>query len=316
MHNPIFDEAIMLAGSFDSVYQGGCQGPALYSMHELEDAEFQNVNVVKRALRYSLAGCALYQYVAAQLPGALGAIAAPGNLNWTRLLAGAVAGTPRKPRIKLWGELNSRGTLEILWAPLPDVGPEGGTDYRRLQQLNTSLYVRSHVVLRFLDGEFVRLASERESRPYGRDSSVWLQQALEYSLLSFLQALSAVCDAVVGDWPVYDDDRNLIIKSVHDRAFEALRDRAGPLQSKVNETDAGIAAQLVKIGLSLPVYQRLQAKSVATGEKVTALVFAETGKRCSSLTTRKLDELLAHQAKLAVAREHFGDAFAKLVRAP
>jgi hypothetical protein len=237
---------------------------------------------------------------------ALSAMADPKNLDWSRL-APTAGTTPRKPRIELWAELNERNTLDILWQPQRDAAPEDTvswaewltqSDYRCLESTWPYHHARLNVVFRALAREYGVPASGA-ARPGRGPGARILREALTDSLAHLVNALGAVCDVTIGTWPAYVRGGTLVLESPAERACECLSRREPDVTARRRKLQDSIINKLRKLELSgLPEFETLLAQAARDNVKVTALIFAKTGKRSTSLETDKLaaDVVAMYQA--------------------
>lgn len=251
-------------------------------------------------------------------------LAGPENLRWARL-AGATRGdAPRKPRVNLWAEVNERNTLEILCSPEVDPADDTTspysnalcrTDYVEFGHIWPHFGARGHVVLRFLEREYLSSVPRDDSWFTRTSGGAFLQDALVDSLSFLLEALRAVCDVAVGNWPVYSKTGDLELITVAERARATIQAELSRLESRRMDYAAMVEGQLALVGLaSLAEFDELRTQAEQENVKVTKLIFAKTRKKCSSLSTNKIVEFTQYQAACTNAMPPLAEALVQLAR--
>ncbi|WP_434716185.1 hypothetical protein [Paraburkholderia sp. A3RO-2L] len=274
-------------------------------------------------LSYVLKANALRDQMQRQVARAVAVLASPENLNWHRLAGCTRGSVPQKPRIVLWAEFNGRDTLEILAFPQLDAGAITGgltrevltarSDYVELHSTWPYYGARGMVVFRAPVDEYVGRDSSNEFRLLCKSGEALLRGALEDSLSYLVQTLASVCDVRIENWPKYTKSKRLDLLSPSDRAHDELSAQLPELKHRRQSLEALIAEKVTRHKLaSVAEFEELAAQAARDGVKITALIFAKTGQRCSSIGTDKISALIEEHRELVAQMDQLEHALLAL----
>lgn len=282
----------------------------------------RDVSGALNLLSYVLKANALRDQMQRQVARAVAVLASPENLNWPRLVDCTRGSIPRKPRVVLWAEFNGRDTLEILAFPQLDPGSATGltrevlaarSDYVELHSTWPYYGARGMVVFRALVNEYVDRDSGNEIRLLSKSGEALLRGALEDSLSYLVETLASVCDVRIENWPKYTKSRRLDLLSPSDRAHEEVSAQLPELKHRRQSLEALIAEKVMRHKLaSVAEFEELAAQAARDGVKITALIFAKTGQRCSSIGTDKISALIQEHRELVAQLDQFEHALRAL----
>jgi len=278
---------------------------------------------LKQFLKHLMRANTLRHQGQEQVAKAVAAMAGSTHLNWARLAAPTPGTAPRKPRVELWAEVNSRGTLQVFWAPVVDSGTNALTASTREQRTRSDFVkvaptwsafgVHPQVVFRVLEDQYLASVPPGYSEAAVASGKRFMRDALADSLTSLVSTLGAVCDVTIGDWPVYLEDGQLVLQSARERAAAILRAKLPGHEAKRQQLGALMAEKLTKLGLaSLAEFEAVQLQAREQSAKVSSLIFAKTGKRCSSLTVAGLEGYQVEAAGTADELQRIASALEEL----
>jgi hypothetical protein len=318
-HIPNLEAALQYARSPASVVAGRFESPPkLNHLGSLPgDAD------VRTLLGYVLQANALREQMQRQTARAVAVLAGQENLNWARLSGQARDHVPRKPRIALWVAVNGRATLEVIACPEIDPGPHlhcltretlaARTDYVELNPTWPYYGAHPQVVFRALEDEYVDRTGEDDTRVGRREGRGILKDALSEGLSYLVTTLGSVCDVRVGNWPEYTEAGQLNLGTPEDRAAAAMREQLPALEQRRCNLEALIAEKVSKHKLaSVAEFEEMETQAARDGAKITALIFAKTGQRCSSIGTDKISALVAEHRDLVQRLAEFERAMLTL----
>lgn len=319
--HPLAVEALSQATTPDAVAFSTAGPPTRDHYHPDSEAAKTHPQLRQFVDRLSLAN-ALRHQAQQQVVSALFALAGSKHLNWARLSSAGPDTAPRKPRVILWAEINARDTLQVFWCPVVDAGLDFDAsprtrrehcDYVEMAPTWSAFGVHPQVLLRVKAEHYLVAASPTYSWESQASGEMLLRDALMDSLSTLVCAVGTVCDVTVNEWPTYDKTGALILQSARARAAGILRERLAPLAAARQTLVAQMADKLATLGLaSMTEFEAAQAQAVEKNAKVSSVIFANTGKRCSSITVEHLIKYQAQAEKKHAECENVSVALASL----
>lgn len=230
---------------------------------------------------------------------AVGAIARRQNAKIATHYVSA-SGESEKLRVALWAQRHM-GILDILACPVVAAADD--------EDVFTSHPVSEHaesldmdtvwpypgpgkqVVFRVHGHEYVGIGHPEARAISGQGI---LEAALSDSLASLAVTLGSICDVTIGTWPVYTSPGRLELLTPSERLRVSVAKQSAALEQRRKKLDDSILEKVAKHGLaSRAEFAELMERAAREQIKVTALIFERTGKRCSSIGTDKIAELIS-----------------------
>lgn len=210
----------------------------------------------------------------------------------------------KKPRVHLWAELNCRDTLEVYFSLEAEKGDEQlrlprAASFADLDLAWPYASVRKRAAFRAKISEYTNCEQREFCTTNPKSQDRILEDALTNCLGHLVESFKQVADVTLGDWPKYTDRGVLTLQTVDQRVAAILIRERPTWTERRMKLDGLISEKLRAHGLeSVAEFEALVERATRESVKVTALIFAEKGVKCSSLGTNKLAEHIADRKTL------------------
>lgn len=201
-----------------------------------------------------------------------------------------LSGSIRKPTVMLHAEVNGRGTL---YAYLLPVSKQGDPEYGRRGDFqhptwDTGLNTPRFSIVRLLAEEWCpgNLAAIPEAHAF-------LQQTLLDCCDHLMNTVSCCSHLLVLTWPEPEGGDGLAFVTKEQRLSRDLARQLAQAKPRAEKAHATLEAAVAKLGIAQGQYVALRTRAIEAGERVTARMHAETGRRFSTLQTDRIDRLTA-----------------------
>lgn len=204
----------------------------------------------------------------------------------------------RKPRARVWAEVNSKDSLTVLWQPVISTAPASevggqlaGSRVDYLEWAHGGSYTRPPNSLIHLP------CAMRDIREKA------VRDALDAVLHMLLRHLNASVDVSIGSW-VEIVDGEYRIRTAREREQEAWEVDMKAADEALSQAEQDVNEQLAKLGgLTLPMYQFLAAAaSIEPDVPLSRRVFEATGKKVAGPALPRMERLVR---ELTGARERW-----------